>query len=49
MADQPRDSDSRERRVDELIAAYLEADAAGRAPDRRELLARHPELAAELA
>jgi tRNA A-37 threonylcarbamoyl transferase component Bud32 len=37
-----------EDRVDELIAAYLEAVAAGQAPDRAELLARHPELAEEL-
>jgi WD40 repeat protein len=41
-------SASRDQRVDALIAAYLEAVDAGRAPDRQELLARHPELAGEL-
>jgi WD40 repeat protein len=34
--------------VDELIAAYLEAERQGQAPDRAKLLAQHPELAAEL-
>jgi hypothetical protein len=37
-----------EERVDEVIAAYLEAERAGRAPPPGELLARHPELADEL-
>jgi WD40 repeat protein/tRNA A-37 threonylcarbamoyl transferase component Bud32 len=37
------------QRVDAIIAAYIEAVEAGRAPDRQELLARHPELAGELA
>ena len=38
----------RDSRVNEIIAEYLAAVDAGRAPDRAELLARNPELAAEL-
>jgi serine/threonine-protein kinase len=37
-----------DERLDALIADYLQACEAGRAPDRRELLARHPGLAAGL-
>jgi WD40 repeat protein/tRNA A-37 threonylcarbamoyl transferase component Bud32 len=39
---------AREERVNEVIAAYLDAAGAGRAPDREEFLARHPDLADEL-
>src|SRR5262245_35809319 len=34
--------------ADEVIAAFLEAAAAGKEPDREELLARHPDVADEL-
>jgi WD40 repeat protein len=37
-----------DQRVDAVLADYLEAARAGRAPDRRELLARHPEIGSEL-
>jgi tRNA A-37 threonylcarbamoyl transferase component Bud32 len=37
-----------EQRVNEALAAYLEAAEAGRAPGREEFLARHPDLADEL-
>jgi WD40 repeat protein len=48
MANDPTDSLPSDRHVDEVLAAYLEAARAGRAPDRHELLARHPEIRDEL-
>jgi WD40 repeat protein len=45
----PEPRDDRELRLHEVIAAYLEDLEAGRRPDRPGLLARHPDLAAELA
>ncbi len=48
MTSNAGDSAARERRVDEAIAAYLQAADAGRPPDRAEFLARHADVAAEL-
>ncbi len=42
------DESEREHRVNEVMAGYVQAADAGTAPDRDELLARHPDLAAEL-
>lgn len=39
---------SREQRLDGLIAAYLEAVDTGQAPDRPELPRRRPEVAVKL-
>jgi hypothetical protein len=42
------DSHDTDERVDRIILAYLEEVDAGREPDRRALVARHPDLAHEL-
>jgi WD40 repeat protein len=42
------DRDDRERRLDEVLGAFLADEAKGRAPSPDELIARHPELASEL-
>jgi WD40 repeat protein/tRNA A-37 threonylcarbamoyl transferase component Bud32 len=47
MADTTPDQ-SREERINGVIADYLDAVQAGQKPDPREVLARHPDLAAEL-
>jgi WD40 repeat protein len=39
----------RDDRLQSILVVYIEAAEAGRAPSREELLARHPEFAAELA
>jgi tRNA A-37 threonylcarbamoyl transferase component Bud32 len=39
---------SQERHFQEVLAAYLQAAEAGQAPDPRELIARHPDLAPAL-
>src|SRR5262249_59337810 len=40
---------AREKQLDEVIAGYVQAAEAGRAPPRGELLARHPDPADDLA
>src|SRR4051812_20819985 len=42
-------SADRDRRLDEVVTAYLKAVEAGPAPDRDELMAEHPDLADDLA
>src|SRR5262245_32293192 len=42
------DHSERQRRLDSALAEYLRAAEAGQAPDRREFLARHPDLEADL-
>ena len=49
MTTQSTESNGREQRLDEVIAAYLQEVEAGRRPDRRALLEQHPDLVEELA
>ena len=49
MSAEANDSSARQQRVDDVIAAYLEAVDAGKTPDREEFLARHSDVADELA
>jgi WD40 repeat protein/tRNA A-37 threonylcarbamoyl transferase component Bud32 len=49
MASESFDGNTRDRRFQEVLAEYLQALENGTAPDRKELLGRHPELADQLA
>jgi eukaryotic-like serine/threonine-protein kinase len=42
------DDSEREKRLQQVLLAYVEAVQEGRAPDRRQLLSDHPEFAVEL-
>jgi serine/threonine-protein kinase len=48
MTTESTKSSERDRRLDEVLAEYIRAAEAGRAPDHEEFLARHPDLTAEL-
>jgi serine/threonine-protein kinase len=48
MVPEPTHAAEREQVLDEVLTAYLKAVDAGQPLDRRELLARHPELASDL-
>lgn len=49
MADDRDEATGREQTLNEVMAAYVAAAEAGRAPDQAELLAANPKLAEELA
>ena len=44
----PVEDSDREQQLEAVIADYIGSCESGTVPDRREILSRHPELAAEL-
>jgi eukaryotic-like serine/threonine-protein kinase len=48
MTQDSNPSTERQQRLNEVLAAYLEAVESGKQPDQQEWLARHPDLASEL-
>ncbi len=48
MSGETNDPSAREQRVNEAIAAYLEAVDAGESPDPNEFVAQHSDIATEL-
>ena len=48
MSGETNESSARKRRVNEAIAAYLEAVDAGDAPDPKEFIAAHSDVSASL-
>jgi formylglycine-generating enzyme required for sulfatase activity len=48
MSSEPSTTGGRDGRLEEVILSYLKAVDAGAAPDPREVMARHPDLAAHL-
>ncbi|MDP6720122.1 MAG: hypothetical protein QGF59_15790, partial [Pirellulaceae bacterium] len=48
MSAETNDSSARERRVDEVIAAYLEAVDAKQTPERNDFIAQHRDIADDL-
>lgn len=48
MSQEQSDAADREQHINRIIAAYLEAERLGQAPNREGLLRQHPDLAAEL-
>src|SRR6516165_7684335 len=49
MVSRPMAADNTDDSIEAVLADYLRAVEAGRAPDRMEFLARHPDLAPGLA
>src|SRR5271166_2469081 len=48
MTQDPDSASEREKRLNEVLAAYLDAVEAGQQPRQEEWIARYPDLAAEL-